>query len=39
MEECLILKGIIMFIAHGVAVFANPDADTIGQTTSASGTI
>jgi len=32
MEECLILKGIIVFIAHGVTVFANLYADMIGQT-------
>ena len=40
MEEFrLILKGIIVFIAYGVAVFAISYADTIGPTTSASGTI
>ena len=40
MEEFrLILKGIIVFIAYGVAVFANSYADTITPTTSASGTI
>lgn len=40
MEEFrLILKGIIVFIANGVAVFAISYADTIGPTTSASGTI
>jgi hypothetical protein len=37
MEEfCLILKGIIVFIAYGVAVFAISYADTVGPTTKLS---